>query len=156
MSLPSERQEAIRATLGAIDDPQERLAVAMSWKTGLRALRPEERTEANLVRGCASRVWLAAEMEEERCRFRLDADSPLVRGLAALLCGIYDGATPREVTAEEPVVLEEVGILRNLSPTRQNGLAAVRRALTDFAARSTSRELQSPDRPPPLAANSIP
>jgi cysteine desulfuration protein SufE len=134
MSLPGERQQAIRATLGAIDDPQERLAVAMGWKTGMKPLKPEECVEGNLVRGCVSRVWLVAEREEGRCRFRVDADSPLVRGLAGLLCGIYDGATPEEVIAEDPVVLEELGILRNLSPTRQNGLAAVRRSLVAFAA----------------------
>ncbi len=135
MSLPAERQEAIRATLGQIDDPQERLTVAISWKTGMQPLRQEERTDANLVRGCVSRVWLAAGMDEGRCRFRMDADSPLVRGLAGILCGIYDGATPREVMIEEPLVLEELGILRNLSPTRQNGLAALRRTLAEFAAR---------------------
>jgi len=133
MPLPVERQEAIRGTLGSIDDPQERLTVAMSWKSGLAPLKEEERTEDRLVRGCVSRVWLAAEMESGRCRFRVDADSPLVRGLVRLLCGIYDGATSAEVLAEEPVVLEELGILRNLSPTRQNGLAAVRRALVEFA-----------------------
>ena len=138
MSLPAERQQAIRQTLEAIPDPQERLMVATSWKTTLEPLREEERTEENLVRGCVSRVWLAAAMEEGRCRFRVDADSPLVRGLVRLLCGIYDGAAPGEVVAEEPVVLEELGILRNLSPTRRNGLAAMRRALVDFAAKAIS------------------
>jgi cysteine desulfuration protein SufE len=142
MSLPAERQETIRRTLGAIDDPQERLAVAISWKTGMQPLKAGERVEANLVRGCVSRVWLAAEIQEGRCRFRVDADSPLVRGLAGLLCGIYDGATPREVITEEPVVLEELEILRNLSPTRRNGLAAVRRALVDFAAREEKIEIE--------------
>jgi cysteine desulfuration protein SufE len=136
MALPSQRQAALRATLGAIDDPHERLAVATGWKTGMQPLREEERVEANLVRGCVSRVWLAAGIEEGRCRFRVDADSPLVGGLVRLLCGIYDGATPEEVVSEEPLVLDELGILRNLSPTRQNGLASVRRALVDFA-RST-------------------
>jgi cysteine desulfuration protein SufE len=133
MTLPAERQQSIRRTLGAISDPQERLAVATGWKNTLEPLREGERTEGNLVPGCVSRVWLAAEMQEGRCRFRVDAESPLVRGLVRLVCGIYDGATPEEVAAEEPVVLAELGILRNLSPTRQNGLASVRRALFEFA-----------------------
>ena len=132
-SLPAERQQAIRATLESIDDPQERMMVATGWKAGLAPLSPEERTDDRRVPGCVSRVWLAASLEEGRCRFRIDADSPLVRGLVTMLCGIYDGATPEEVIAEEPVALEETGILRNLSPTRQNGLAAVRRALVEFA-----------------------
>jgi cysteine desulfuration protein SufE len=133
MSLPSERQEVIRGTLGGIADPHERLSVAMGWKARMESLNEEERTDENIVRGCVSRVWLARGMEDGRCRFRLDADSPMVRGLAGMICGIYDGATPAEVLAEEPVVLEELGILRNLSPTRQNGLAAVRRTLVEFA-----------------------
>ena len=134
MSLPAERQGLIRGTLGSIEDPQERLMVAIGWKSTMAPLKPEERTEDRLVRGCVSRVWLAAEMEAGRCRFRVDADSPMVRGLVAMLCGIYDGATPEEVMGEEPVVLEELGIFRNLTPTRQNGLAAVRRVMVEFAA----------------------
>ena len=125
MSLPAERQAAIRRTLGPIDDPNERLTVAIGWKSTMAPLRPAERTDERLVRGCVSRVWLAAEMEEGRCRFRVDADSPMVKGLVTMLCGIYDGATPEEVVREEPAVLDELGILRNLTPTRQNGLAAV-------------------------------
>jgi cysteine desulfuration protein SufE len=138
MTLPAERQETIRTTLGGIPDPQERLMVATGWKTTLSPLKDEDRTDANLVRGCVSRVWLAAEMEQGRCRFRVDADSPLVRGLVRLICGIYDGATPDEVIAEDPVVLEDLGILRNLSPTRQNGLASLRRTLVDFASKAPS------------------
>jgi cysteine desulfuration protein SufE len=134
MGLPGERQAAIRATLGGIADPHERLAVAAEWKTGMRPLGAEERIDANLVRGCLSPVWLCCGMEEGRCRFRTGSASPLVGGLVALLCGIYDGATPAEVVSEEPGVIEELGILRNLSPTRRNGLAAVRRALAQFAA----------------------
>jgi len=138
MPLPAERQAAIRRTLAAIPDPQERLTVATSWKTTMQPLKDHERTDAHRVPGCVSRVWLAAGMEEGRCRFRVDADSPLVRGLVVLLCGIYDHATPAEVSAEEPIVLEELGILRNLSPTRQNGIAAVRRALVEFAGQNQS------------------
>ena len=133
MSLPAERQAAIRRTLGPIDDPHERLTVAIGWISTMAPLRPEERTDDRLVRGCVSRVWLAAEMEEGRCRFRVDADSPMVRGLVTMLCGIYDGATPAEVIGEDPAVFDELGILRNLTPTRQNGLASVRRAMVEFA-----------------------
>lgn len=136
MGLASDRQEVIRRTLENIDDPQERLAAAVGWKSLLDPLREEERIEENRVRGCMSRVWLGANMEEGRCRFRIDSDSELVRGLVRLLCGIYDGTPPEEVVAVEPAVMEETGILRNLSPTRQNGLAAVRRALVEFATKA--------------------
>jgi len=136
MGLAVDRQELIRRTLATIDDPQERLTAALDWKSALDPLREEERVEENRVRGCMSRVWLAANVETGRCRFRVDSDSVLVRGLVTLLCGIYDGVPPEEVVAVEPEVMEEVGIVRNLSPTRQNGLAAVRHALVDFATKA--------------------
>lgn len=133
-SSPRERQEILQATLGAIHDPQERLTVAIGWKTGIEPLAERERIDWNLVRGCATRVWLAADFEECRCRFRIDAESPMVRGLVRLLTGIYDGATPADILNSPPAVLEDIGILRNLSPTRRNGLAAVYNAIRSFAA----------------------
>ena len=139
MSLPAEKQATLRATLGPIDDPQERLGVATAWKHGLEPLPPEARVDGNLVRGCVSRVWLTTAWEAGHCRIRMDAESALVRGLAGLICWIYDGATREEIIAEEPVALEELGIVRNLSPTRRNGLAAVRRMLLEWALRSRMR-----------------
>jgi cysteine desulfuration protein SufE len=68
-----------------------------------------------------------------RCQFRVDADSALVRGLAAFLCDMYEGATPAEVEAVEPHLMERLGIAANLSPTRLHGLAQVRRAIREFA-----------------------
>ena len=136
MGLPADRQAALRATLSAIPDPQERMAVAMAWNNQLDPLLPAERIDQNLIRGCASRVWLAADLRQGRCHFRTDADSPLVRSLVALICGIYNGATPQEILTEPPPALEDLGITRNLSPTRQNGLAAVRQSLIHFASQS--------------------
>jgi len=86
------------------------------------------------VKGCVSLAWITAEVRDGRCHFRCDADSPLVRGLLVLLCDLYSGATPAEVAATEPALLEELGLAQNLSPTRLNGLRSVRAKIRDFAA----------------------
>jgi len=86
------------------------------------------------VKGCISQAWLVGERRDGRCYFRCDADSPLVRGLLVLLCDLYSDATPAEIVATEPVLIEELGLARNLSPTRLNGLRSVRSAIRDFAA----------------------
>jgi len=76
---------------------------------------------------------VTAEVRDGQCQFRGDADSPLVRGLLFLLCDFYSGAAPADVAATEPALLEALGVSRNLSPTRLNGLRSVRARIRDFA-----------------------
>lgn len=120
-----------------IEDVQERLALIVDRARRFAPLTDAERCDANRVQGCSSRVWIAASMEGESCRFRLDADSTLVKGLAGLLCEIYDGATAAETASTEPTILEALHLIDHLSPTRRHGLEQVRRALREFAAAAT-------------------
>jgi cysteine desulfuration protein SufE len=78
------------------------------------------------------------EQREGRCYFTLDADSSLVKGLAALICEIYHGAPAEEVAALEPTLLDDLRLADQLSPTRRHGLAQVRRAIREFAQQALS------------------
>jgi cysteine desulfuration protein SufE len=135
MSL-SEKQRRLIARYQVIEDPQERLAAVTARGKKWPAPRDDERVDANLVPGCSSRVWLIGEIVDRVSRFRMDADSPLVKGLAALLCELYDGELPAEIVATEPELLEALGIARSLSPTRLNGVAQIRAAIRGFAMRN--------------------
>ena len=119
--------------LTIIDDPQERLSLVVDRARKRPPLTEAERTEAHRVKGCISQAWLVGERRDGRCYFRCDADSPLVRGLVVLLCDLYSDATPAAIVATEPVLIEDLGLARNLSPTRLNGLRSVRAAIRDFA-----------------------
>ena len=59
--------------------------------------------------------------------------APLVKGLVALLCELYDGATPAEVASIEPEIFPALHLDRQLSPTRLHGLASVRAMIRAFA-----------------------
>ena len=96
-------------------------------------LTAAERVPQNRVIGCASSVWLIAEISDGRCHFRSDADSPVVRGLVALLADFFNGATPLEITTTDADPLELLDLKRGLTPTRRNGLAAVSAAIHAFA-----------------------
>ena len=128
-----EKQNQLIENYAIIDDPQERLAAVVDDARKLSPLPDTERTEANRVKGCISQAWIVSELSNNRCHFRSDADSPLVRGLLKLVCDLYTGATPAEVAATEPVLFEELGLARNLSPTRLNGLRSVRAKIREFA-----------------------
>ena len=53
--------------------------------------------------------------------FSMDADSPLVKGLAALLCELYDGATAADIAAFASEIVPALGLDRQISPTRLHG-----------------------------------
>jgi cysteine desulfuration protein SufE len=130
----AEKQRRLIEDYAIIPDPQERLAAVVDQARRRPPLPENERTEMNRVKGCVSLAWVVGEVRDGRCYFRSDADSPLVRGLLVLLCDLYSGATPAEVAATEPALLEELGLAKNLSPTRLNGLRSVRAKIRGFAA----------------------
>ena len=128
------KQQQLADDLAIIDDPQERLGAVVDRAKKLSPLSAAERTDEHRVRGCVSVVYLVGTVDAAgRCQFRCDADSPLVRGLVALLCDFFSGATPLEIATSEADPLGALGLTKNLSPTRQNGLTSTRAAIGAFA-----------------------
>jgi cysteine desulfuration protein SufE len=123
----------LTAVFANLTDPQERLAFAAEGGRRASALRPEERTEVNRVRACVSPVWLVGESREGKCYFRAEAESPVVQGLLALLSDFYSEARAEEIAATNVDPLEALGLLRDLSPTRRNGLAGARALIQAYA-----------------------
>jgi len=132
MSL-AEKQQALIDDLAVIDNRQERLSVIVDRFRRAAPLDAAEKSDANRVAGCISAVWLISEFRDGLLHLRVDADSPMVKGLVGLLCELYDAAPPAEIVVVEPVFLDDLGLNRDLSPTRRNGLAAVRARIRQLA-----------------------
>lgn len=126
-------QQQLLDDYSLIENLQERLSAVVDRARRLPPLPEAERTAAHRVHGCISQVWVVSELRDGRCHFRCDADGPLVKGLVAFVCSYYEHLTPAELLADDTDPLAELGLLANLSPTRRNGLAAVRAALRAFA-----------------------
>jgi len=131
----AEKQQRLLDDLLAIPDAQERLAAIVARAKRAPALTPAERTATNRVPACTSAVWLVATIDPamRRLRVRADADSPLVKGLVALLCELYDNTEPVEAATFYPDLLEKLHIAQNLSPTRRNGLIYVQARIRKIA-----------------------
>lgn len=85
----------------------------------------EKKTDDRLIKGCQSRVWLDYRMEEGRLYFNADSDAIITKGIISLLIGIYSGRTPQEIAGSDFSFIEKIGLKKNLSPTRANGLASM-------------------------------
>ncbi len=138
---PAEKELQLVARFSIIEDLHERLAAVTERARKLPTLADAEKIDAHRVQGCVSRVWLVGSMEGGRCRFRLDADSALVKGLAALLCEVFDDGEARDIVHFESTVLNALRLSENLSPTRRQGLSQVQRAMREFAAGALAKNL---------------
>ena len=83
-------------------------------------------TEDNLVHGCETRVWLMLDREAVPPRFQVASEARLLRGLLALLLLRIEGLDAEHITAVNASDwFAQLGLSRQLSPSRSNGLNAV-------------------------------
>jgi cysteine desulfuration protein SufE len=132
MTLAEKKQELL-AKLSGIRDAHERFAYVVECGRRQAPLAEALKTEAHQVEGCLAQLWLVPEFREDKCYFRTDSDSAIMKGVAALLCDFYSGARPEEIAATEPAFLAQVGITQHLSPNRRNGLARIWERIQGFA-----------------------
>jgi cysteine desulfuration protein SufE len=91
------------------------------------------KVEKNLVRGCQSKVWFHVEKREGRLYFQGDSDAAIVKGIVALLLGVYSDRTPDEILSTKPTFLEDIGLREHLSMSRSNGLSSMLKQISLYA-----------------------
>lgn len=93
----------------------------------------EEKTEANIVKGCQSKVWLAASLENNKIYFHADSNTAITKGLVSLLTRIFNGQTPEEILAADLYFMNRIGMDRFIGTQRSNGFAAMIRQMKLYA-----------------------
>ena len=120
-----EKQEQIIEDFSMFDEWLDKYEYLIELGKSLEGLPDEKKTEANLIKGCQSRVWLDCEMSDGKLFFAADSDAIITRGIIALLIQVYSGHTPSEILADDFSFIESLGLKENLSPTRANGLVSM-------------------------------
>lgn len=92
-----------------------------------------QKTEANLIKGCQSRVWLSSEFRDGRIFFAADSDAIITKGIISLLVRVYNGRRPDEILSSDFSFVEKIGLKDNLSPTRANGLVSMIKQIQNYA-----------------------
>jgi cysteine desulfuration protein SufE len=123
--------DSIRSDFALLDDWEDRYRYVIELGRELPPLDEALRTDANKVRGCASQVWIASELQtagggKARLVFRGDSDAHIVRGLIAILFAIVDGNSPDEILAlDANAIFAGLGLKEHLTPQRSNGVFAM-------------------------------
>ncbi|MGN8249032.1 SufE family protein [Pseudomonas sp. SMV7] len=133
MNLPTQACQALEA-FAQSKGWEQRARLLMQWGDRLEPLAEAEKTEANRVHGCESLVWLVAEQVEGAWRFKASSDARLLRGLLALLLVRVQGLASAELAALDlREWFTQLGLERQLSPSRSNGLHAVLQRMAELA-----------------------
>ncbi|WP_145130328.1 SufE family protein [Pseudomonas sp. URMO17WK12:I11] len=125
MTLPAQADQALEA-FAQSKGWEQRARLLMQWGDRLEPLTEAEKTEANRVHGCESLVWLVADTVDGHWRFKASSDARLLRGLLALLLVRVQGLSGEALLAlDVQDWFGQLGLERQLSPSRSNGLHAV-------------------------------
>ncbi|MDX9782403.1 MAG: SufE family protein [Bacteroidales bacterium] len=99
----------------------------------LPIIKDSGREEKNLIKGCQSRVWLAADYADGKIWFTADSDAIITKGIISLLVRVFSGRTPQEIIDADLNFIKEIGLEENLSPTRANGLLSMIKQIKFYA-----------------------
>lgn len=126
MSLLAKAERAIEA-FAAVSSWENRTRLLMAWgDQELDVLPEDQRDDAHRVHGCDTAVWLETRIEDEQVYIRAASDARLIRGLIAVLVARVEGANRQTIATIDPYVwFEQLGLARQLSPSRANGMNAV-------------------------------
>ena len=131
--LINDIQDEIIEEFSSFDDWMDRYSLLIDYGNGLEAFPEADKTDANLIDGCQSKVWFTAQMEEGRVIYHGDSDAILVKGIVALLIRVLSGHTPEEIVNTQLYFIDEISLREHLSPTRSNGLNAMLRKMIEYA-----------------------
>ena len=126
MELIKQRQEAIIEEFTMLDNDMElTLDYIMELGQELPAFPDKERIEDNIVKGCQSKVWMTASLDNKKIQFHADSNTAITKGLVSLLIRVLNQSSPDDVMNAEIYFPEQIGMNRFIGTQRSNGFAAM-------------------------------
>lgn len=92
-----------------------------------------EKTDENIVKGCQSKVWLTASIDQNKIYFRADSNTAITKGLVSLLTRIFNGQTPEAILGADLYFMNRIGMDRFIGTQRSNGFAAMIKQMKLYA-----------------------
>lgn len=133
-------QDEVIEEFAAFPDWMDKYQMLIDLGNELEVLNEKYKTEANLIDGCQSRVWLQCDYTDGQLVFTADSDALIVKGIIALLIRVINHHTPQEVLNADLYFIDKIGLKDHLSPTRSNGLLAMVKQVRMYALAYKTKE----------------
>lgn len=128
-----EIQDEIVDEFSMFDDWMQRYEYMIELGKSLPLIEDKYKTEDNIIKGCQSKVWVHAEMKDDKLVFSADSDAIITKGIIAILIRAFSNHTPAEIIDADTQFIDDIGLKEHLSPTRANGLVSMIKQLKLYA-----------------------
>lgn len=133
MSIEEIEQEIIEE-FSNFEDWMDKYSYIIEIGNTCPIIEEKEKTENNLIKGCQSRVWVSAKLDENGLmQITADSDAVITKGIITLLLRVFNNQKPQDVYSAELKFIDEIGLKSHLSPTRSNGLLSMIKQIKLYA-----------------------
>jgi len=128
-----EIQEDIVAEFAMFDDWMQRYEYMIELGKSLPLIEEKYKNEDHIVKGCQSKVWVHAELKDDKLVFTADSDAIITKGIIAILVRAFSNQKPADIIEADTRFIDAIGLKEHLSPTRANGLVNMIKQLKLYA-----------------------
>ncbi|RAJ18039.1 SufE family protein [Olleya aquimaris] len=133
MQTIKEIQDDIIDEFSMFEDWEERYQYMIDLGKTLPLIAPEYKTEDNIIKGCQSKVWVHAELKDDKIVFTADSDAIITKGIIAILIRVFSNQHPKNIIEANTDFIDAIGLKEHLSPTRANGLVSMIKQIKMYA-----------------------
>lgn len=126
-------QEEIIDEFNLFDDWMQRYEYMIELGKSLPIIDSKNKIDDNIINGCQSKVWVYAELKENKVIYTADSDAIITKGIIALLLRVFSNQHPSDILMADTSFIDKIGLKDHLSPTRANGLLSMVKQLKMYA-----------------------
>ena len=127
------KQQEVIEEFSLFEDWMQRYEYMIDLGKSLPLISEEHKTEDNIIKGCQSKVWVHAGLEDDRLVFTADSDAIITKGIIAILIRVFSNQPPKAILEAQTDFIDQIGLKEHLSPTRANGLVSMIKQIKMYA-----------------------
>ena len=121
MKIPSIQNEIVEE-FDIFDSWMDKYEYLIELGKSVPVINPDNKIEDNIIKGCQSKVWLHAEIDNGFVKFYADSDAIITKGIISLLIRTFSDQKPKDIIDANMDFIDKIGLRQHLSPNRANGL----------------------------------
>jgi cysteine desulfuration protein SufE len=126
-------QEELIDEFALFDDWMDKYQHLIDLGKSLPLIDESLKTDDKIIKGCQSKVWLDAQLSDNKVIFTADSDAIITKGIVAVLVRAFTNQSPQDIINANTSFIDDIGLKEHLSPTRANGLVAMIKQMKLYA-----------------------
>ncbi|GAB3960819.1 SufE family protein [Spirosoma harenae] len=123
----NEKQDEIIDEFDLFDDQLDKTQYIIDLGKKLPPMPESKKTDENRIMGCQSKVWVDAELKDDKLYFYGDSEptAQISKGLVGLLIRVLSGEKPEDIANADLYFIPRVGMGNLITSLRAGGLASM-------------------------------